>query len=177
MRTYGSNTAKYHRPTPELSVPGSDPSQNPSKRKRSLFEPLSTNIARPSKRAATKNNVSSSKKGLTQLQFSLDTSLLRTCKICGLTYTKAAIDDEVLHKAHCNRVQKGLDWGKEEERDSVKMGVVEIEDDPRAVCKEKGRIISVPTSAGGKIGQKVCFRLTSDYEDVKRPMLIGSNTN
>lgn len=125
------------------------------KRKRSLFEPLSTNIARPSKRVAVSK--ANTKKPLTQLHFSMDTSILRTCKFCGLTYTKGAVDDEILHKAHCIRAQKGLDWGKEEEREKIKIGVVEIEHDPRSICKENGRIISVPLNANGKIGQKVSF--------------------
>lgn len=82
------------------------------------------------------------------------------CPSCLLSYTKGAIEDEALHKKHCARVQRGLEWGKEEEREAHKADVRVVEDlvritGPTGVTH--GRIITFPAYMGGKIGAKVYF--------------------
>lgn len=72
-----------------------------------------------------------------------------------MSYTKGAPDDEALHKAHCARVQKGMEWGKEEERESAKVELTVIASDIQLKGGKKGRIIRVKADAPGKIGNKV----------------------
>jgi len=80
---------------------------------------------------------------------------LRTCPICDLSYTKGTQDDEALHKSHCARVQRGLEWGADEIRESAKHGVVEIESGIRLKDGSLGRILAVNANVSGKIGSKV----------------------
>lgn len=83
---------------------------------------------------------------------------LKTCLKCSLSYIKGAVEDEALHKKHCLRVQRGLEWGKEEEREADKAGVRVIEDLLRFKDVNGhifARIISVPADVGGKISAKV----------------------
>ncbi|KAI0065493.1 hypothetical protein BV25DRAFT_1763265, partial [Artomyces pyxidatus] len=110
-------------------------------------------------------------KALTQLHFSLDTSVLRTCPLCDLTFTKGAPDDESLHKAHCARVQRGMEWGREEERSSPKADVREVATGVRLKDKKKGRIISVNADAGGKIGSKLSLLLETISLHLSSPPL------
>jgi N-acetyltransferase len=82
------------------------------------------------------------------------------CPSCSLSYTKGAVDDEALHKKHCARVQRGLEWGKEEEKEAHKAGVRVIEDLVRIqgpTGATHGRIIAIPADVRGKIGLKVCI--------------------
>lgn len=97
-------------------------------------------------------------KQLTQLHFALETSVLRTCATCALTYTRGAPDDESLHRAHCARVQKGMEWGKEEEREAKngKVSVEEVRSDVKLRNGAKGRVVCFRADVGGKIGSKVC---------------------
>lgn len=96
-------------------------------------------------------------KQLTQLHFALDTTVLRTCALCALTYTRAAPDDESLHRAHCARVQRGMEWGKEEEREAKngKARIEEVRTDVKLRNGAKGRVICFRADVGGKIGSKV----------------------
>jgi len=48
-----------------------------------------------------------------------------------------------------------MEWGKEEERESVKIGVVEIVNQVEITGGRRGRIISCPAECIGKIGSKV----------------------
>ena len=96
---------------------------------------------------------------LTQLHFAIDRTILWTCPLCDLSYTKGAIEDESLHRSHCARVQRGMEWGKEEERERVKIGVVEIASQVEITGGRRGRIISCPAECMGKIGSKVCDRM------------------
>jgi len=48
-----------------------------------------------------------------------------------------------------------MEWGKEEERESVKVGVVEIAKQVQIAGGKCGRIISCPAECVGKIGSKV----------------------
>ncbi|KZT28485.1 hypothetical protein NEOLEDRAFT_1043957, partial [Neolentinus lepideus HHB14362 ss-1] len=95
------------------------------------------------------------KKTLTQLHFALETSVLCTCATCGLSYTKGAPDDEILHRSHCVRVQRGMDWAREEEKERIKAGVEEIASVVRLKDGRKGRIICFKADVGGKIGSKL----------------------
>jgi N-acetyltransferase len=92
---------------------------------------------------------------LVQLHFSIDASVLRACPICDLSYTKGAQDDEALHKSHCARVQRGLEWTKAETKGSAKHGVIEIESGIRLKDGSLGRILAVNATVPGKIGSKV----------------------
>lgn len=93
---------------------------------------------------------------LTQLHFALDASVLKTCSLCALSYTRGAPDDEALHRSHCGRVQRGMEWGREEERDALKASVDEVATNVKLRDGAKGRIICFPATVGGKIGTKVC---------------------
>jgi len=92
---------------------------------------------------------------LRQLHFSLETSVLRTCSICGLSYTKGTPDDESLHRVHCSRVQRGMEWGREEEREVEKAGVEEVKSGVKLKDGTKGRIICFKANVNGRIGSKV----------------------
>jgi N-acetyltransferase len=85
--------------------------------------------------------------------------------LCDLSYNKGAEDDEALHKTHCARVQQGMEWGREEEKDGIRDGqsiILEVENDIKLTgAKDKGRIISFSAEVNGKIGAKVSFSLTS----------------
>ncbi|KAI0709439.1 hypothetical protein C8Q76DRAFT_680316 [Earliella scabrosa] len=96
---------------------------------------------------------------LTQLHFSLDTPILRTCPLCDLSYTRGAPGDEALHKAHCARVQRGLEWGKEEEREAAKAGVEELQANIKLRNGARGRVICFRPDVGGKIGAKTALLL------------------
>lgn len=95
---------------------------------------------------------------LKQLHLSFATSL-RTCVLCQLTYTCGAPDDEILHRSHCARVTKGMEWG----RDEVKAEGTDVEvvkDEVKLTCGGKARIVSFSANIGGKVGGKVrCFVL------------------
>ena len=180
-RTYGTQIMQSAGPSssPPPSDLSSSPTSIPSTSKRPLEEDSSLQNTPPRKKAfvfppkpmtlshtrSTKLSAKKSKskgkeketgqKKLTQLHFSLDTTILRTCSICDLTYTKGAPDDEILHKTHCARVQRGLEWGKEEERESAKAGVEELESDIKLRNGVRGRIICFRADVGGKVGGKV----------------------
>ncbi len=143
QRTYaGRNRA------PPRKRPLSDdvPVSLPSKRPRLL------GIAnRPIK---PKEDKQSEKRNLIQLHFCTDRPALRTCPLCSLSYTKGAPDDEMLHTAHCARVQKGMEWGREEERESTKAGVINVATGLKLKSGARGRIIHFKADVGGKIGSK-----------------------
>ena len=84
---------------------------------------------------------------------------MRKCPLCDLSYIKGAGDDEALHKTHCARVQQGMEWGREEEKDGIRDGqsiIVEVENDIKLPgAKFRGRIICLPADVNGKIGTKV----------------------
>ena len=166
LQTYGSRSK---RPSPRSSSP-SDLSSSPprSSLKRPLSEHISFTNTQPTKRPClapshayadrktkSKTKQEAKPKSLTQLHFSLDTTVLRTCSLCDLTYTKGAPDDENLHKAHCIRVQKGMEWGKDEDKECAKAGVREVACGMKLKDGKKGRIVCFKADVGGKIGSKV----------------------
>ncbi|KAL1746102.1 hypothetical protein HDZ31DRAFT_81500 [Schizophyllum fasciatum] len=137
-------------------------SAGPSKTSSLLRTPsFSTLPSRKTTKVRPKKSAPAQQKTLTQLHFVLDQSVMRTCPQCGLSYTKAAPDDETLHRAHCARVRKGMEWGREEEREREKAGVVEIESVAWRTSKGKtrGRIVCFKADVGGKIGSKLATLL------------------
>lgn len=165
-RTYGSRAATL---ASKSSSPPSELASSPPnvKRKRTLVEQLSFHNAPVAKRLrlskvstqSSKKKDKGTRKQLTQLHFALETSVLRTCALCDLTYTRGAPDDESLHRSHCARVQRALEWGKEEERECVKANVEEVVSDIRLRNGMRGRIVCFRAEVGGKIGAKVCSSL------------------
>ncbi|KAH9857053.1 hypothetical protein C2E23DRAFT_771149 [Lenzites betulinus] len=172
-RTYGTRASKPSLP----SSPPSELTSPPSlKRKRPLLDrPTEANTpakkARASTAGAKVGGASSSsasassakqkpKQGkLTQLHFSLDTPTLRTCPLCDLSYTRGAPDDEALHKAHCARVQRGLEWGREEQREAERARVEELDGRVKLRNGARGRIVCFRPDLGGKIGAKLAILL------------------
>ncbi|KAI0831501.1 hypothetical protein BC628DRAFT_1530873 [Trametes gibbosa] len=173
-RTYGTRASK---PTLPSSPPSELTSPPSLKRKRPLLDrPTETNTpskkARPSTarskaRAGRPSTAASSsaakpkpKQGkLTQLHFALDTPTLRTCPLCDLSYTRGAPDDEALHKAHCARVQRGLEWGREEQREAERARVEELDGNVKLRNGARGRIVCFRPDVGGKIGAKLAILL------------------
>lgn len=105
----------------------------------------------------TRNKPHGPQKKLTQLCLAFDDapSALRACNSCGLTYTIGAPEDENLHRLHCARVQRGIEWGREEEREHERACVTEIRADVRLKDGRTGRIVSCRADAPGRIGTKV----------------------
>ena len=158
-RTYGSRVRAPLPSSPPSTLSSSSPPQ-PIKRKRPFEEAFSTtNLPPPIKRSKSntksQSKLKSTQKPLTQLHFALDTSILRTCPLCDLSYTKGAPADEDLHKSHCARVLKGMEWGREEEKERGKAGVEEVENGVRLKDGRRGRIICFRADVGGRIGSKV----------------------
>lgn len=174
-RTYGSQN---RREITSFILNSSDTSSSPErggsdffslKRKRPLMDLLS-NTTPPLKKPATvfkkaklndkngRHSAAKTKTGLRQMHLAIETSVIKTCSICNLSYTIGAPDDESLHRSHCARVQRGMEWGKEEEKE---LGMSDtdafiVEDDIILSSKEKGRIVAVRANVGKKLGAKVC---------------------
>ncbi|KAG8985148.1 hypothetical protein FRB90_004908 [Tulasnella sp. 427] len=89
-------------------------------------------------------------KSLTQLHLSFGSSI-HTCKSCGLSFTRGSPDDDVLHKAHCIRVQRGMEWSKEDKNASVQI----VESAVKLKDGSKGRIICFKADAKGKLRAKM----------------------
>ncbi|KAJ4467430.1 hypothetical protein C8J55DRAFT_544326 [Lentinula edodes] len=154
-RTYASRSDK---PKPCFLSPAStlsSPPPAPSIKRKRLFGDSQSQVDASAKRVKSSKE-KPRQKTLKQLHFCIDQSIVRTCAICKLSYTKGAEDDEALHRAHCARVQRGMEWGKEEERDKAGAGnVKEIMEVVKLKDGRKGRIISVDATVGGKIGTKL----------------------
>jgi N-acetyltransferase len=112
--------------------------------------PKNSPVARPAVKEAKPKQ-----KTMVQLHFCIDKSIIKKCLICGLCYTQGAQEDMRLHRTHCNRVQKGLEWGKEEEREGYGSLISEIESRVMLANKKAGRIIAFPCDVTGKLGAKV----------------------
>jgi N-acetyltransferase len=50
-----------------------------------------------------------------------------------------------------------MEWGREEEKEKIKAGVIEISNGIKLKDGRKGRIISFNANVGGKIGLKVFY--------------------
>ncbi|KAJ7184274.1 hypothetical protein C8R46DRAFT_883543 [Mycena filopes] len=192
-RTY-SRTIRSSLPSLPSSPPSLPASSSPltgEKRKRPLEERLE-NILTPAlkqprtlhdkptptpkakAKKAAKPPPKAKAKTFTQLHFCIDQTILRTCALCALSYTKGAPDDEALHKAHCARVQKGMEWGREEEKEQVKAGVVEVASAVKLKDGKKGRIICFKADVGGKIGSKISTLLNTINIALSSPPLTPS---
>ncbi|GLB40571.1 putative zinc-finger of acetyl-transferase ESCO [Lyophyllum shimeji] len=182
-RTYGSKKSSFARSSsPALpSSPASDTSLG--KRKRPLREQSNVSLGDahpppkrvkptlPKSKENEKTNTKEKQKTLTQLHFCIDQTILRACPKCGLSYTKGAPDDESLHRTHCARIQKGMEWGREEEKEMVKSGLVPIATGIRLKDGTKGRIICVRADAGGKLGSKITALLETINLTLSSPPL------
>ncbi|KAJ7043180.1 hypothetical protein C8F04DRAFT_1207664 [Mycena alexandri] len=131
------------------------------KHPRTLFDKPTSAPKAKAKKTVAKPPPKAKTKTFTQLHFCIDQTILRTCALCGLSYTKGAPDDEALHKAHCARVQKGMEWGREEEKEQLSAGVVEVASSVKLKGGKKGRIICFKADIGGKIGSKISTLLNT----------------
>ncbi|CCA67508.1 hypothetical protein PIIN_01337 [Serendipita indica DSM 11827] len=78
-----------------------------------------------------------------------------SCSLCKLSYTRGSPEDELLHKTHCDRVRRGGEWTREDEKEAANAGMIVIES--RAIMSSglSGRIVCVRATTGGKIGTKL----------------------
>lgn len=60
-----------------------------------------------------------------------------------------------MHKSHCIRVQKGAEWGREDEREAIKAGRIVIESRVELPGGQHGRVISLRAAGVGKASTKV----------------------
>ncbi|EDR11319.1 uncharacterized protein LACBIDRAFT_316036 [Laccaria bicolor S238N-H82] len=151
MRTYSSNRKHALNPSPD-DLP-------PAKRVKHL---------------KSVKKVHSKQQTLTQLHFCIDQTILKACSRCGLSFTKGVPDDEALHRTHCAQVQRGMEWGREEEKETIKAGVVQVETSVKLKNGRKGRIISFPADVGGKIGYKLGTLLQTINRSLSSPPLTPS---
>ncbi|KAJ7837004.1 hypothetical protein B0H14DRAFT_1116018 [Mycena olivaceomarginata] len=135
---------------------------------------LASFIEKPKTKAKQAAKPKPKAKKFTQLHFVTDQTTLRTCPLCALSYIKAAPDDEALHKAHCARVQKGMEWGRDEEKEVLKAGVAEVASGLKLKNGTKGRIICFKADVGGKIGSKVSTLLSTINIALSAPTLTPS---
>ena len=126
---------------------------HPTKRQNTTVKALSTVTSKNKRIPPSKKP---RRKPLTQLQLALSTQpALRSCDLCGLSYTRGTPEDETLHRSHCARVTKGMEWGRDEEKERSRVGVSVVQEDAKLKDGEHGRIISFRADASGKIGTKV----------------------
>jgi N-acetyltransferase len=98
---------------------------------------------------------------LTQLHFLSSKPILVTCKLCDLSYTRGAPEDEELHRTHCLRVVRGMEWSREERtlEKPIGSGASDVElVEERCVLPNGvvGRIVRIRCDVTkGKLGQKV----------------------
>ncbi|KAG8967924.1 hypothetical protein FRC03_009059 [Tulasnella sp. 419] len=176
VKTYGSRTSRLRQPlASSTSVPSSDTAVELSsplkhsgalKRKRStvpsLLESLVSSPPKKKRTAAKQKEnrpVQPSTSSMTQLHLAFG-SALKTCKLCGLSYTRGAPQDEQLHKSHCQRVTKGMEWGKDEEKGGE---VTVVREGVKLKGGLKGRILQVKADIKGKgrLGTKVATLLST----------------
>ncbi|KAJ4488486.1 hypothetical protein J3R30DRAFT_3436101 [Lentinula aciculospora] len=157
-RTYASRSEQSRICFPSPSSTFSSFPPTLSAKRRQPFDDFQSQVAAPAKRVKISKN-KSKQRTLKQLHFCIDQSTVRKCTICKLSYTRGAEDDEALHRGHCARVQRGMEWGKEEERDKTSTGAREIADRVKLKDGKKGRIICVDATVGGKIGSKLSILL------------------
>ncbi|GAB1522984.1 hypothetical protein RhiTH_006113 [Rhizoctonia solani] len=116
---------------------------------------------------------------LAQLHF-LSKDTLVTCKLCNLSYTRGAPEDESLHRSHCLRVIKGMEWSREERTLEKPLGSgtshVEIVEERCALPNgDVGRIVRIRCDVTkGKLGQKVTMLLSTINKALSAPSLPGS---
>ncbi|CAE6513071.1 unnamed protein product [Rhizoctonia solani] len=118
---------------------------------------------------------------LTQLHFLPSKPILVTCKACDLSYTRGAKEDEELHRTHCLRIARGLEWSREERSLEQPLGTgtseVELIEE---CCKLSngvvGRILRIRCDATkGKLGPKVTTLLPTINKVLSAPPLPSSS--
>ncbi|PPR02257.1 hypothetical protein CVT24_011606 [Panaeolus cyanescens] len=189
QRTYSSRNKQAFRPP----VPSSPPSTlssspvappaitRPTKRRLSendvapefpLAKRLKAEIKPTVKAKASTKSASKVQKTLRQLHFNIDQSILRTCSLCNLSYTKGAPDDEALHRSHCARIRQGMEWGKDEDKGN---GITEVETGIKLKTgKKRGRIVAFSADATGKLGTKLSTLLNTINLSLSAPELPPS---
>ncbi|CAE6479807.1 unnamed protein product [Rhizoctonia solani] len=134
-----------------------------------------------SKQTSRNDNGNASAPTLTQLHFLPSKSILVTCKSCDLSYTRGAKEDEELHRAHCLRVARGMEWSREERSlekpRGTEMSDVELVEErcilPNGVV---GRILRIRCDVTkGKLGQKVTTLLSTVNKVLSAPSLPYSS--
>ncbi|KAG8746539.1 hypothetical protein FRC10_004673 [Ceratobasidium sp. 414] len=120
---------------------------------------------------------------LTQLHFITSKPIMVTCKLCDLSYTRGAPEDEELHRAHCLRVIRGMEWSREEralER-PIGLGAAEVElVEERCLLSDGavGRIVRIRCDVvKGKLGQKVNVLLSTVNRALSAPSLPDASLN
>ncbi|CAE6465935.1 unnamed protein product [Rhizoctonia solani] len=120
---------------------------------------------------------------LAQLHFLSSKPILVTCKSCDLSYTRGAPEDESLHRAHCLRIVRGLEWSREERTLEKPLGSgspdVEVVEE-RCVLPngDVGRIVRIRCDVvKGKLGQKVTILLSTVNKALSAPPLPESSLN
>ncbi|KAF8522136.1 hypothetical protein BU17DRAFT_44796, partial [Hysterangium stoloniferum] len=100
-------------------------------------------------------------------------------------YIKGAVDDETLHKKHCGRIQRGLDWGKEEEKEAQRAGMPREKLERRfisSVLETNNLILSVPTLPPETLKESKAYLLlipaiTSSRERIARCVIAQHITH
>ncbi|KAF8604638.1 hypothetical protein BDV93DRAFT_543963 [Ceratobasidium sp. AG-I] len=118
---------------------------------------------------------------LTQLHFISSKPTLVTCKLCDLSYTRGAPEDEELHRTHCSRIVRGMEWSREERTLEKPLGS-EVSDvelvEERCVLPNGtvGRIVRIRCDVTkGKLGQKVTILLSTVNRALSAPPLPESD--
>ncbi|KAG8762420.1 hypothetical protein FRC11_009502 [Ceratobasidium sp. 423] len=133
-----------------------------------------------SKQSSSNENVTNTP-ALTQLHFLPSKSILVTCKSCDLSYTRGAQEDEELHRTHCLRVARAMEWSREERILEQPLGTgttdVELIEDrcvlPNGIV---GRILRIRCDVTkGKLGQKVTTLLSTVNKVLSAPSLPHSS--
>ncbi|TFK29810.1 hypothetical protein FA15DRAFT_608577 [Coprinopsis marcescibilis] len=155
MRTYTSRTRTLHSSDPVVTSESS-----PESNKRKLISEETDLGSRKRVKTSVKEkkperNSKSKQRTLVQLHFCVDKSIIRKCAICDLCYTKGAKDDEELHRVHCSRVQRGLEWSREVEKEGYGSTIHELESMVKMEKGKMGRIICFPANVNGKMGGKL----------------------
>jgi len=118
---------------------------------------------------------------LTQLHFISSKPTLVTCKLCDLSYTRGAPEDEELHRTHCSRVVRGMEWSREERTLEKPLGsgvsdVELVEEHCVLPNGTVGRIVRIQCDiAKGKLGQKVTIILSTINRVLSAPSLPDSD--
>ena len=67
-------------------------------------------------------------------------------------------EDESLHRSHRAPWTKGMEWGREEEKESGRVCVSVVQDDIKLQGGEHGRVVNFRADVCGKIGTKASGR-------------------
>ncbi|KAJ1307833.1 hypothetical protein OPQ81_001915 [Rhizoctonia solani] len=134
-----------------------------------------------SSKQASSNEKVASTPSLTQLHFLPSKPILVTCKSCDLSYTRGAQEDEELHRTHCLRVARGMEWSREERSLEKPLGAemsdVELIEERYVLPNDDvGRILRIRCDiTKGKLGQKVNTLLSTVNKVLSAPPLPASS--